>query len=315
MSGPTPASAPAASPLPPAAPSAPTDSPAVAPAVPVDAPTPLNDSSTPDASSVAPISPAVTATPAVPVSPAVTAAPAVPVSPAVTSTPAAPVSPAAGRDGAGVAGARLPQVRASSSGPAPTRITRPADALAELIAGNRRFVSGRPEHGHDVSAAATASGGQLPHAVVVGCIDSRVPLEAIFDQTFGSICVIRSGGHVVDRAVLGSVGFAVSALKVPLIMVLGHVRCGAVDATVSALRTGSRPDGDVGYLVDEIAPAVRGVGLDDPDVTAKAMRAHVARTVRRLRDVTGVPELVAAGSVSIAGAVYDLDTGWVDLLT
>jgi carbonic anhydrase len=103
-----------------------------------------------------------------------------------------------------------------------TRIGRPADALAELIAGNRRFVSGRPLHGHNVSAAAAASGGQRPHAVVLGCIDSRVPLEAIFDQTFGSICVVRSGGHVVDRAVLGSVGFAVSALDVPLIMVLGH---------------------------------------------------------------------------------------------
>jgi len=198
--------------------------------------------------------------------------------------------------------------------PAPERIVRPNDALAALIAGNRRFVGGRPQHGHEVSAAAAASGGQVPHAVVLGCIDSRVPLEAIFDQTFGSICVIRSGGHVVDRAVLGSVGFAVSALKVPLIVVLGHVRCGAVEATVRALRAGERPEGDVGYLVDEIAPAVTAVGLDDPDVAAKAMRTHVTRTVRRLRDVTGVPGAIAAGRVAVAGAVYDLDTGWVDLL-
>src|SRR4051812_42192261 len=130
-------------------------------------------------------------------------------------------------------------------------ITNAQDALDELVAGNKRFVTGRPEHGHQVSAAAAASGSQQPHAVVIGCIDSRVPLEAIFDQTFGSICVVRSGGHVVDRAVLGSVGFAVSALNVPLIMVLGHVRCGAVDATVKALRDGDSPDGDVGYLVDE----------------------------------------------------------------
>src|SRR5690349_17052677 len=173
--------------------------------------------------------------------------------------PAAPAAPSAA-----VPAGRTP----ADSGPADSagRIARPADALAELVGGNRRFVSGRPVHGHDVSAAAAASGGQLPHAVVLGCIDSRVPLEAIFDQTFGSICVVRSGGHVVDRAVLGSVGFAVSALNVPLIMVLGHVRCGAVDATVKALQTGSRPDGDVGYLVDEIAPAVQAVGLDDPDV-------------------------------------------------
>jgi carbonic anhydrase len=199
--------------------------------------------------------------------------------------------------------------------PAPAQpVMRPADALAELVAGNRRFVAGRPEHGHDVSAAAAASGGQQPHAVVVGCLDSRVPLEAIFDQTFGSICVVRSGGHVVDRAVLGSVGFAVGALGVPLIMVLGHVRCGAVAATVEALRSGARPGGDVGYLVDEIAPAVHAVGLDEPDVAAKAMRAHVLRTVRRMRDITGVPEAVADGRVSVVGAVYDLDTGLVELM-
>jgi carbonic anhydrase len=191
---------------------------------------------------------------------------------------------------------------------------RPDDALAELISGNRRFVSGRPEHGHDVSAAAAASGGQEPHAVVLGCIDSRVPLEAIFDQTFGSICVVRSGGHVVDRAVLGSIDFAVATLGVPLIMVLGHARCGAIDATVAALRAGVRPAGDLGYLVDEIAPAVRAAGIEEPDAAAKALRIHVTRTVRRLRDIAGVPAAIAEGRVGVVGAVYDLDTGWVDVL-
>jgi carbonic anhydrase len=196
--------------------------------------------------------------------------------------------------------------------PALASIT-PADALAELIEGNKRFVAGRPEHGHQVSAAAAASGGQRPYAVLLGCIDSRVPLEAIFDQTFGSICVVRSGGHVVDRAVLGSVGFAVGALSVPLIMVLGHVRCGAVSATVGALRSGAYPDGDVGYLIDEIAPSVRAVGIDAPDAADRAMRAHVGRTVKRMQEVAGVPEAIDAGRVAVAGAVYDLDTGVVEL--
>jgi carbonic anhydrase len=188
------------------------------------------------------------------------------------------------------------------------------DALAELVAGNKRFVSGRPEHGHQVSAAAAASSGQQPHAVVVGCIDSRVPLEAIFDQTFGSICVVRSGGHVVDRAVLGSVAFAVAKLGVPLIMVLGHKRCGAVAAAVAAVRADEHPDGDIGYLVDQLTPAVLAVGPDDPDVAEKAMRAHVSRTVRRMRDISGVSTAAAGGRVDVVGAVYDLDTGWVDLL-
>ncbi len=198
--------------------------------------------------------------------------------------------------------------------PSNTPPVRPDDALAELLAGNKRFVGGHPTHGHDVAAAAAASGGQEPHAVVLGCIDSRVPLEAIFDQTFGSICVVRSGGHAVDRAVLGSVGFAVEKLDVPLIVVLGHVRCGAVQATVAALRAGERPEGDVGYLVDEIAPAVREIGLDDPDVVDKAMRVHVTRTVERMYGVAGVAEAVAAGRVAVAGAFYDLDTGSVNLL-
>ena len=93
--------------------------------------------------------------------------------------------------------------------PASSAPRGPAAALAELLHGNRRFLSGQPLHGHDVTAAeAAASGDQQPYAVVVGCMDSRVPLEAIFDQTFGSICVVRSGAHVLDRAVVGSVEFA-----------------------------------------------------------------------------------------------------------
>lgn len=119
----------------------------------------------------------------------------------------------------------------------------PRAALADLLSGNRRFVSGQPIHGHDVTAAAAASGDQQPYAVVLGCIDSRVPLEAIFDQTFGAICVIRTGGHVLDRAVCGSIEYVVGQLGVPLVMVLGHERCGAVGAAVDALRSGQRPGG------------------------------------------------------------------------
>jgi carbonic anhydrase len=190
--------------------------------------------------------------------------------------------------------ARIERMTIDPSIPPAAPITSPQEALAELVAGNKRFVSGRPE----------------PHAVVVGCIDSRVPLEAIFDQTFGSICVVRSGGHVVDRAVLGSVGFAVAKLGAPLIMVLGHKRCGALQATVESLRAKERPPGDIGYLVDELTPAVMAVGLDHPDVAERAMRAHVGRTVRRMRGI----DVVAAGGADVVGAVYDLDTGLVDLL-
>lgn len=192
-----------------------------------------------------------------------------------------------------------------------------AEALSALLDGNRRFVAGEPHHGHEISAAAeaAASGGQEPYAVVIGCIDSRVPLEAVFDQNFGSICVVRSGGTVLDRAVVGSVEFAVSELKVPLVMVLGHERCGAVAATVDAVRTGRRPPGALGYLVEEITPSVVAAGPDEPDAVERAIRVHIGATVARLH---AEPELRAAvdgeSGVRIVGAIYDLDTGEVTLL-
>jgi carbonic anhydrase len=190
----------------------------------------------------------------------------------------------------------------------------PAEALADLLQGNRRFVGRRPRHGHDVAAAAATSAAQNPRAFILGCIDSRVPLEAIFDQTFGSVCVGRSGGQALDRALVGSVEFAVSALGVPLLMVLGHERCGAVAAAVAAVRSGERPGGGLGYLVDEIAPAVLAVGPDGADVHARAMRHHVTATAVRLAGNELVAAAVGAGELAVVAAVYDLDTGRVDLL-
>jgi carbonic anhydrase len=195
-----------------------------------------------------------------------------------------------------------------------TGVTDAATALADLLAGNRRFAAGRPRYGHHVSAAAAASGDQRPYAVVVGCIDSRVPLEAVFDQNFGAICVVRSGGHVLDRAVLGSIEFAVNELGVPLVVVLGHERCGAIASTIAAMRAGARPVGNAAYLVQEIAPAVAEAGLDRPGVHTRALRAHVMRTVRRLERVELLAEATGTGRVALAGAVYDLDTGQVTLV-
>ncbi|MEV6348510.1 carbonic anhydrase [Actinoplanes sp. NPDC051851] len=187
-------------------------------------------------------------------------------------------------------------------------------ALGELITGNKRFVYGNPRYGHNVTQAAATAGGQQPHSVVLGCIDSRVPLEAIFDQAFGSICVARSGAHVLDRSILGSVEFAVSALGVSLVLVVGHKRCGAVSATVAATRSGEQPTGDVGYLVAELAPATEGLDLNDPAAADKAVRAHVLRTVARLRRADGLAPAIAADQINVVGAIYDLDTGWVEFL-
>jgi len=195
----------------------------------------------------------------------------------------------------------------------PPQLT-PDEALAELIAGNRRFIAGQPRYGHRISAAAAVSGQQQPHAVVVGCIDSRVPLEAVFDQNFGEICVVRSGAHVLDRAVLGSIEFAVTELHVPLVVVLGHERCGAIAATVTALRDGRTPTGALGYLVKQIAPAVVAAGLNEPGVHSRALVNHVAHTVEELQDEIALARAMRHNGIRIVGAVYDLDTGSVDLL-
>jgi carbonic anhydrase len=205
-----------------------------------------------------------------------------------------------------------PDPESSSSAPRPTGAP---EALAELLAGNRRFVTGRPRYGHRIAAAAAASAGQQPYAVVVGCIDSRVPLEAVFDQNFGSICVVRSGGTVLDRAIVGSVEFAVAELGVSLVMVLGHERCGAIAAAVDALRKNTVPDGPLGYLVGEITPSVLAIGLDDPDVHTRALRRHTTRTVQQLNQEDRLRAAVEGErAVRVVGAIYDLDTGVVDLL-
>ncbi|WP_229072279.1 carbonic anhydrase [Actinoplanes sp. DH11] len=191
----------------------------------------------------------------------------------------------------------------------------PDEALDKLVTGNKRFVHGTPRYGHDVTQAATTAGGQEPHSLVLGCIDSRVPLEAIFDQSFGAICVARSGAHVLDRSLIGSVGFAVAELGVSLVLVVGHKRCGAVHATVKALRAGVVSEGEVGYLVDQLAPAVREFGLDDPDAGEKAVRSHVIRTVDRLHKVDSLAGPIEAGRLRVVGAIYDLDSGAVEFLT
>ncbi|MDG4764991.1 carbonic anhydrase [Solwaraspora sp. WMMD406] len=202
------------------------------------------------------------------------------------------------------------------SGPPPPDHPGPAEALAELLAGNHRFVTGQPRHGHDISAAAASAalGEQHPIAFVLGCIDSRVPLEAIFDQNFGSICVGRSGAQVLDQAIVGSIEFAVEVLRVPLVVVLGHERCGAVASTITAHRAGTRPDGNVGYLVDQIVPAVTDVGVDHPEVQPLAVRAHVRRTVRRLRQIDALTAALDAGRIDVTGGVYDLGNGQVEIL-
>ncbi|XVU29922.1 carbonic anhydrase [Actinoplanes sp. CA-054009] len=176
----------------------------------------------------------------------------------------------------------------------------PAEALARLLAGNARF------------ASRTAPNGRIdpgPFAVVIGCIDARVPVETVLGQPSGAICVARSAGHVLDRAVLGSAEFAVTDLQVSLVFVLGHDDCRAVAATREALRAGRCPPGARRFLVDQIAPAI-----SPGDTLDRATRAHLRRTVAALRQSDHLKAPLAAGRIAVAGGIYRLESGHIEML-
>lgn len=190
----------------------------------------------------------------------------------------------------------------------------PSEALNKLMAGNRRYVAGTPIlPGHTVARRTEIATAQHPIAVVIGCSDSRVPPEIIFDQGLGHLFVIRVAGGIVTNEVMGSVEFAVTELGTPLIMVLGHTGCGAVNA---ALADGDLP-GSIGAIVNALKPAVEEVSdrFGDPDLVDSVVRAHVKMTVDRL--ITSKPilrESVQTGRLMICGALYDLRDGTVDLV-
>ncbi len=191
----------------------------------------------------------------------------------------------------------------------------PSEALADLLAGNRRFAAGRPRHGHDVTSPAARTAAHHPYALVIGCLDSRVPPEGVFDQDFGAVVVVRTGGHVLDTAGLGSVEFAVTAFDLSLVVILGHQYCGAVTAAIEALGSGTEPAGTVGRLVDDIAPAVRESADGDPaGLLDRTVDRHVARTLAVVCDLPAVAERRSAGGLAVVGARYQIDTGEVTLV-
>jgi len=193
--------------------------------------------------------------------------------------------------------------------------TSPVTAWKALKEGNERFVAGKPEHpSQSISHRASLAASQKPTAVVFGCADSRVAAEIIFDQGLGDMFVVRTAGHVIDSAVLGSVEYAVSVLDVPLIVVLGHDSCGAVQATLAALDGGLVPGGYVRDVVERVTPSIllgRRDGLTRVD---EVEARHVTETSAQLMArSTAIAERVAAGRLAIVGLTYQLADGQVVL--
>lgn len=192
----------------------------------------------------------------------------------------------------------------------------PAAALARLLDGNRRFRAGRARHPRqDPGDIRRLAAGQDPFVVVLGCADSRVPAEILFDQGLGDVFDNRVAGNIVDPAVTGSIEYAVAEFAPPLIVVLGHERCGAVVATIETIEHGGTPPGSIGALVDAIRPAVEPVLHDPGDPVENGVRANVRYQVARL--LAGSPIVRAArdaGTLAVVGARYDLDTAAVTLV-
>ena len=193
--------------------------------------------------------------------------------------------------------------------------TSPVTAWKALKEGNERFVAGEPQHpSQSVEYRASLADGQQPTAVVFGCADSRVAAEIIFDQGLGDMFVVRTAGHVIDSAVLGSIEYAVTILNVPLIVVLGHDSCGAVKATLAALDEGTVPGGYVRDLVERVTPSVL-LGRRDGLTRVDEFEArHVNETAIQLaRRSSAIAERLESGTVAIAGLTYRLADGRVVL--
>jgi carbonic anhydrase len=189
-----------------------------------------------------------------------------------------------------------------------------AETLNKLILANENYVSGKMTPRDLVSRRAELVKGQNPSAVVLSCSDSRVPPELIFDQGLGDIFVVRVAGNVADAVALGSIEYAAEHLHSSLIIVMGHDKCGAVGATVK----GGKPEGNIGAIVNKIAPSVKKVkatGKTGDDLIDAAIIENTRSVAAGLtRDSAIIKHLVEEKKIKIVPAKYSLATGKVELL-
>jgi carbonic anhydrase len=197
--------------------------------------------------------------------------------------------------------------------PALAQSPTPEVALAWLKEGNQRFTEGRSAHPRqDITRLKEVAKGQKPFATIVGCSDSRVPNEIIFDQGLGDLFIVRTAGQVSTYASWGSIEFAEEVLGSRLIVVLGHTQCGAVNAAITVPETA----GHIVTLINAIKPAVDKAREKNPDhLLDEAIKENVRMQVAQLRQLEPVlARRVREGSLQIVGAVYDIHTGLVEFL-
>ncbi|MCX6050159.1 MAG: twin-arginine translocation signal domain-containing protein [Chloroflexi bacterium] len=201
-------------------------------------------------------------------------------------------------------------------GPAPEAAVADADgALARLMEGNQRYAANKSiDIDEGESRRIEVAKAQHPFATIFSCVDSRVPPELVFDRGLGDLFVIRTAGHVIDNAVLGSLEFGVAELNIPLLMVLGHEKCGAVKATIETLESHGKAPAHIEALVEGITPAVEQAKTKAGDLLDNAVRENVTLIVAQLQKSEIMAEAIAKGALKIVGGRYDLDSGVVEML-
>lgn len=188
-------------------------------------------------------------------------------------------------------------------------------ALKNLMEGNARFAAGKPICRPLIGRVRELASGQAPFATVLGCADSRVPVETVFDHEPGDIFVVRLAGNFVSEAALASIEYAVAVLKSPLVMVLGHTSCGAVKAAMDFIETGKPFPGHMQTLAAAIEPAAKSVRQEHGDWWHNAVVENVRMNTEQLRASTPILHAaIAKHEAEVVGGVYDLSTGKVTLV-
>jgi carbonic anhydrase len=192
-------------------------------------------------------------------------------------------------------------------------IVAPDEAFYRLKEGNSRYANGNLQHlGQTAKGHTKLAKTKYPFAIVVGCSDSRVPPEIVFDQGLGDLFVCRIGGNVINDESLGSIEYAVDHLGVRLIVVLGHQCCGAVQAAKKTIAAKGNAHGHIQSLVTAIKPAVETTVKDDLDATIKANVKYVVDALRSSMPI--LKPKVEAGGLKVIGGYYSLDTGCVSFI-
>ena len=199
--------------------------------------------------------------------------------------------------------------------PKPQNVISPAAALDRLMKGNARYVQGKSRL-HDFKTEREAlAGGQNPYASILSCADSRIAPEYAFDSARGDLFVCRVAGNFANDDTVASLEYGVAVLNSPLILVLGHDSCGAIDATIKSLKDNTTLPGHLPSLVSALAPAVKAVADQPGDKLANAIRQNVKDVTARLKAATPIISAAAAdGKIKIVGGIYRLASGKVELV-